>query len=229
MTTPVLMVPGMLCSAELFAPQAAALWPRRPVMITSTLEGATIPEIAKSVLANAPSRFALVGLSMGGYIAFEIMRQAPERVERLALLGTSARADTPEQATQRAALVAQASAGEFETWASDVLTSLLHPAHQEHLRATNYRMAHAIGLEGFKRQAAAVTGRPSSLSGLAVIRIPTLVLVGDADTLTPRSHSEEIARSIPNARLVIVPECGHGSTLEQPEAVAQALLDWLDW
>jgi pimeloyl-ACP methyl ester carboxylesterase len=227
--TPIVFIPGMLCSAELFAPQIAALWPYGPVTVASTLEGATIGEMAAAILASAPPRFALVGLSMGGYIAFEIMRQAPERVIKLALLDTSARADTPEETEQRRGLVAAANSGDFIVLLENVMTSVLHPEHQDDaaLRAINVRMGLTVGLDGLERQQQAMSARIDSRPGLAAISIPTLVLVGDSDPLTPPFLSEEIAAAIPGARLVIVQQCGHGSTLEQPEIVNRCLIDLL--
>ncbi|MGI4867843.1 MAG: alpha/beta fold hydrolase [Janthinobacterium lividum] len=227
--TPLVLIPGLLCTAELFTPQVAALWPFGPVTIASTLEGETMAEIAAAILATAPPRFALAGLSMGGYICFEIMRQAPERVVKLALLDTSARPDTPQQVAQRQALLAQARQGDFEAVAARGLTAVLHPAHQQDaaLRAINERMGQAVGLAGLERQVAAVIGRPDSRPDLAAIAVPTLVVVGANDAVTPPDQAEELAAAIAGARLVVVPECGHSATLEQPEAVNRALVEWL--
>jgi pimeloyl-ACP methyl ester carboxylesterase len=218
--TPIVFIPGLLCSAEVFAPQVAALWPYGPVTVASTLEGDTIAEIAVTILATAPPRFALAGISMGGYICFEIMRQAAERVIKLALLDTSARPDTPEQIKERRALVELSRTADFKALLAQALSSILHPAHQNDpaLREVNVRMGLTVGLDGFARQQEAAIARVDSRSGLAAIAVPTLVLVGDSDPLTPPDRSEEIAEGIPGARLVVVPECGHGSTLEQPEA-----------
>jgi pimeloyl-ACP methyl ester carboxylesterase len=223
------LVPGLLCSAEVFGPQIAALWPHGPVTVASTLEGASIAAIAAAIVVAAPPRFALAGISMGGHICLEIMRQAPERVIKLALLDTSARPDTPEQTAQRRAWVAQARSGDFESFLVQVLKAILHPKHWDDpvLRETCVRMGLAVGLEGFARQAEAIIGRIDSRRSLAAIRVPTLVLVGDSDRLTPPDQSAEIAAAIAGARLVVVPECGHGSTLEQPEAVNRALIDWI--
>lgn len=228
--TPIVMIPGLLCSAELYAPQIAALWPFGPVTVASTLSGTTMSEIAANILRAAPPRFALVGLSMGGHVALEIMRQAPERVSRLALLNTSARPDTPEQAEQRRGMLAQAKGGDFKGLLSQVMTLLLHPAHRDDQRLleVNVRMGLTVGLDGFERQTEAIIGRADSRPHLAYITVPTLVLVGDSDPLTPPFLSEEIAAAIPNSKLVIIPECGHGSTLEQPEAVNRALVTWLE-
>ncbi|TBW33801.1 alpha/beta fold hydrolase [Siculibacillus lacustris] len=227
--TPIVFVPGLLCSAEAFAPQSVALWEFGPITTASTLSGETIAEMAAAVLANAPPRFALVGISMGGYICMEIMRQAPERVARLALLDTSAQPDTPEQTSQRRVMLARARESDFAAWSEETLTSILHPSRRAdaNLRQINRRMGQAVGLEGFARQTEAVINRPDSRPGLAAIRVPTLVLVGDCDALTPPERSEEIASLIPGATLVVVPDCGHASTIEQPLLVSLALARWL--
>lgn len=227
--TPIVLVPGLLCTSEVFAPQVAALWPHGPVTIASTLEGGTIAGIAAAILDVAPPRFALAGISMGGYICLEIMRQAPERISRLALLNTSARPDTPDQTAQRRSLIAQASRENFAELLTQVYDAILHPAHQGDpvLRATNVRMGLTVGIEGMASQLEACIGRSDSRPGLPGITVPTLVLVGDSDPLIPPEHSREIAAAIPRARLVVVENCGHASTLEQPEAVNRALLEWL--
>ncbi|NMP28940.1 alpha/beta hydrolase [Rahnella sp. SAP-1] len=227
--TPVVFVPGLLCSAEVFAPQVAALWPFGPITIASTLQGESIPEMATAILATAPARFALVGISMGGYISLEIMRQAPERVIKLALLNTSARADTLEQTTLRRTLIAHAKSTEFASLLIKTLGSILHPSRHDDsaLREINVRMGLTVGLEGFIRQSEAIIARENRLSELPKIKVPTLVLVGDSDPMTPPICSEEMANAIPNARLVIVEHCGHASTLEQPGAVNHELIKWM--
>ncbi len=228
--TPIVLVPGLLCTAEVFAPQAAALWPYGPVMVASTLEGKTIAEMAAAILAAAPPRFALAGISMGGYISFEIMRQAPERVIKLALLDTTARPDMPEQTAARRALIAQArTTDDFRALLEQALAPILLPAHQNDPRLceTNVRMGLTVGVEGLMRQTEAIIGRVDSRPSLPAIAVPTLVLVGDGDVLTPLDRAEEMVAAIPGAWLVVVPECGHGSTLEQPEAVNRALVEWI--
>lgn len=226
---PVVLVPGLLCTAEIFAPQIAALWRFGPVTVASTLGGDTMAEIARSILRHAPPRFALAGISMGGYISFEIMRQAPERVVKLALLDTSAREDTPQQTEGRRTLVAQTRAGDFEALVGPVLASLLHPTRRDdpELREINARMARTVGLEGFARQQEAIIGRIDSLPSATAISVPTLVLVGNEDLLTPPERAEEIVAAIPDARLVVVPRCGHCSTIEQPEIVNRAMVEWI--
>lgn len=225
----IVLVPGLLCSAEAFAPQVAALWRFGSVTIASTLQGNTIAEIAAAILAAAPPRFALAGISMGGYICLEIVRQAPKRVLKLALLDTSARPDTPDQSSQRLTMVASARTGNFLGLASGALGAIVHPSRRDdaHLRAINLRMAAAVGFDGFARQTDAIIARVDSRPSLAAIAVPTLVLVGDTDMLTPPALAEEIATTISGARLTVVPQCGHASTLEQPDAVNAALISWL--
>jgi pimeloyl-ACP methyl ester carboxylesterase len=229
MTTPILFVPGLLCSAEMFEVQAAALWPLGPTTVASTLEGDTVQQVAGSILENAPPRFALAGISMGGYISLEIMRQAPERVDRLALLDTTARPDTPEQTAQRRQTLEQARSGDFLSTAVASLTNLLHPARRDDaaLREINERMAQAVGLDGFARQLEVIIARPDSRPSLSAIAVPTLVLVGDADALTPVERAQEIAGNVPGSKLVVVPDCGHLSTIERPHEVATGLRDWM--
>lgn len=227
--TPIVLIPGLLCSAEVFASQIPTLWPHGPVTVASTLQGRTIAEMAEAILADAPPRFALAGLSMGGYIAFEILRRAPGRVTRLALLSTNARADTPQQARLRRGSIARVRSGRFEAFVDEAMPAILHPSRRNDpvLRDLNRRMAQAVGAEGFVRQTEAVTGRIDSRPGLARISVPTLVLVGDSDPLSPPALSEEMAAAIAGAQLVVLPECGHGSTLEQPSAVSRALAAWI--
>lgn len=227
--TPILFVPGLLCSTEIFAAQAAALWPLGPIAIASTMEGDTVAEVAARILETAPPSFALVGISMGGYISFEIMRQAQERVTRLALLDTTARPDIPEQTAQRRQTLEQARMGDFLSTALASLTNLLHPTRRADtsLRAINARMALAVGLDGFARQIELIISRPDSRPSLSAITVPTLVLVGDTDELTPVGRAQEIAANISGSKLAVVAECGHLSTIEQPDEVSRALLDWM--
>lgn len=227
--TPTVLIPGLACTAEMFARQTVALWPYGPVTVASTLEGDSIAAMAAAILRDAPARFALGGISMGGYIALEILRQAPERVVKLALLDTSARADTPEQIEARRLLIERVGNGELEAVLAQVTPNLLHPDHRDRqdLIDIQIRMGRDVGPEGFIRQEAAITKRIDSRPHLADNRVPTLVLVGDCDPLTPPDRAKEIAEAVPGARLVVIPDCGHASTLEQPEAVSAALTEWL--
>jgi len=226
---PILLVPGLGCSPRLFAPQLPGLWQFGPVSIADTRRGASMENIAGRILDAAPPRFALAGLSMGGYVAFEIMRQAPERVLRLALLDTAPRADRPEQSERRDAQIAMVREGRFAEIPELLFPLMVHPEHQPdaELRDIFWRMFHENGPDAFIQQQEAIKGRPDSRPSLGAVSCPTLVLVGDSDQVTPPDAAREIADGIPGARLVIVPRSGHLSTLEQPVAVTQALADWM--
>jgi pimeloyl-ACP methyl ester carboxylesterase len=223
------LVPGLLCTAALWAPQIAALSDIADCTVANHRRHRTMKGIARSILAAAPKRFALAGLSMGGYIAYEILRQAPERVERLALLDTGFRADTPERTSARRDLLASAERRGVR-WAQELLMPvLIHKGRlsDKPLVETILQMAVDAGLEAFHRQEAALIGRPDSRPLLASIRCRTLVIVGREDALTPVEMGREIAKGIRGAKLKIIPNCGHLSTLEQPQAVNRALRAWL--
>jgi pimeloyl-ACP methyl ester carboxylesterase len=224
--TPTLLIPGLLCSARLYAEQIPELWRFGPVTVADHTGGESIAEVAERILADAPPRFALAGLSMGGYIAFEIVRRAPERIERLALLDTMARADPPDHSERRRRLIALTRDGRFDDVA-DLVLPLLFYRQTPALRDLNRLMAQEVGPDAFVRQQTAIIARPDSRPVLAGIRCPTLVLVGDHDQVTPPELSEEMAAAIPGARLMVVPDCGHGSTLEQPRQVTRALVEWM--
>jgi pimeloyl-ACP methyl ester carboxylesterase len=226
---PIVLVPGLNCSARLYADQIPALWRFGPVFVADHTRDDSIPAIARRILAAAPPRFALAGLSMGGYISIEIMRQAAERVAKLALLDTGARAETPEQTQMRRPRIELSKAGRMAEVSDSLLPILVHPDRQndEALKQLMRTMAEEVGAEAFLRQQQAIMARPDSRPSLPAIACPTLVLVGENDQGTPPALSEEIAAAIPGSRLVIVPDCGHMSTLERPQAVADALVDWM--
>jgi pimeloyl-ACP methyl ester carboxylesterase len=226
---PMVLIPGLRCSARLYAPQLAQLWPFGPVMVSNHTRADTLPAIADDILTTAPPRFALIGLSMGGYIAFEIMRRAPERVVKLALLDTSARADSPEQAQRRQEQIALTQAGRYEETVTAQFGLMVHHSRRAdaQLWQTYRLMAQETGPEVFVRHQRAISQRVDSRPDLARIKVPTLVLVGDADELTPPSHAQEIAAGIDEAKLVVVADCGHLSTLERPDVVTAALVDFM--
>ena len=226
---PVVLIPGLLASAQLYVPQLATLWPAGPVMIAAHTRDDSMAGIARRILAEAPPRFALVGLSMGGYIAFEILRQARARVARLALLDTQARADSDEARAARRAQMDLARTVGLTPVVDALIPRLLHPARagERALRALIHEMAAGVGCDGYLNQQTANIDRPDSRAELAHIRCPTLVAVGESDVLTPPELAREMAAGIADSRLVVIPECGHLSTLERPQAVNEALRGWL--
>lgn len=226
---PLVLVPGLLTSPRLYAGQLPALWRYGPVMVADNTQSEHIGEVAASVLAAAPPRFALAGLSMGGYVALEIMRQAPARVARLALLDTSARPDTPAQSERRLAQIAKAEAGRFAEIPGEQWPLMVSPAAQANreLRQVFQLMCEETGPAAFARQQRAIMSRPDARPALAAISCPTLVLVGEEDVLTPPGLAAELAAAIPGARQAVIPGSGHLSTLERPAEVTSELEAWL--
>jgi pimeloyl-ACP methyl ester carboxylesterase len=228
-TMPILLVPGLVCSPRIFAPVIPALWRFGPVTVANHIRDDNMGAIARRILAEAPPRFALAGHSMGGYIAFEIIRQAPERVAKLALLNTQARPDTPEATARRHGMMARAGRGDYRGVLDELFPGFVHPSRQSDagLRQLVHDMGDDVGAEAFIRQQMAVISRPDSRPSLAWIKCPTLVLSGDTDNTIPNSLSQEMANGIHGARLVILPDCGHLPQVERPQATADALVEWL--
>jgi pimeloyl-ACP methyl ester carboxylesterase len=228
-TMPILLVPGLGGSPRIYAPVAPALWRFGPVTVANHVRDDNMGAIARRILAEAPPRFALAGHSMGGYIAFEIMRQAPQRVAKLALMNTQARPDAPEATTRRRGQIARAQAGDYRGVLDDLFPGFVHPSRRDDadLRQLVNDMGDDVGPEAYVRQQMAIMSRPDSRPTLAWIKCPTLVLSGDEDNTVPNSLSAEMAGGIPGAKLVIIPDCGHLTPPEQPQATAQALVDWL--
>lgn len=227
---PTILVPGLLGSPRLYAEQIPALWRLGPVTVATHTQDDTMAAIARRILASAPARFALGGLSMGGYVCFEILRQAPKRIAKLMLLDTSARPDAPEQTSQRRLQIEMArTTGRLGEIVDGLFPRLVHARRwgDESLRRICRAMEQDVGVQGFINQQTAIMARPDSRPGLAKIRCPTLVIVGDGDVLTPPERAEEIANGIPDARLSVIRDSGHLSTLEQPAAVARSMVEFL--
>jgi len=226
---PIILVPGLNCSPRLYAAQVPELWRFGPVTIADHTRDDSMAAIARHILAAAPPRFALAGLSMGGYVALEIVRQAADRVARLALLDTGARDDPPAAQETRRNRIALAETGRFAEVNEAMWPVLVHPDRRADaaLKQVYLAMCRDVGAEAFVRQQKAIMARADSRPLLASIDCPTLVLVGAEDELTPPHLAEEMAAGIKGARLVKVPDCGHISTLEQPEAVTRAMIEWV--
>lgn len=223
------LLPGLLCDFRLFDHQTDHLSEIVDCQVADMTFDDAIPAMAERVLEAAPERFALAGLSMGGYLAFEILRREPERVERLALLDTSARPDTAEQARRRRGLLTLAASGRFRGVTPRLLPQLIHPDRQAETTLTDpiMHMAERIGPEAFRRQQTAILNRPDSRPQLGAIACPTLVVCGRQDALTPLGRSDEIAALIPGSRLAVIEDCGHLCTMERPQAATALLRDWL--
>ncbi len=228
MADPLLLLPGLLCDEALWRPQIDHLTGRVVCHVADTKQDDTLAAMARRALADAPDRFALAGLSMGGYLAMEILRQAPDRVSRLALLDTTARPDTDEQKERRRALMHMARQGRFKGVTPRLLPLLIHPDRLEDKSVTLVvmEMATRTGREAFLAQQNAILTRIDSRPFLPQIAVPTLVIVGRQDALTPPDRAEEMAALIPGARLEIIEQCGHLPTLERPDQVNSLFEDW---
>jgi pimeloyl-ACP methyl ester carboxylesterase len=230
MAETLVLIPGLACTSRLYEPQIAALSDQWNVVVADHTRDDSMAGIASRLLREVDGAFCLAGLSMGGYVALEVMRQAPERVARLALLDTSARPDTPEATQDRHRLMTMAEAGRLEEIAPVLWPRLVHPDHRSNrdLERVLTDMLIETGPEAYIRQQRAIIGRPDSRSVLPGIEIPTLVLVGEGDAVTPPDLAREMAEMIEWASLVVVPGSGHMSTLEQPDEVSRALRLWLE-
>ena len=226
---PMLLIPGLAGSPRIYAPVLPAICGFGPVMVASHIRDDNMGAIARRILAQAPPRFALAGHSMGGYIAFEMMRQAPERIMKLALINTQARPDTPEATARRRGQIARAQTGEYHAVLDELFPGFVHPSRRDDasLRQLVHEMGDDIGADAFVRQQNAIIGRADSRPTLARITCPTLVLTGDEDNTISNSLSVEMADSIRAAKLRILPDCGHLPQVEQPQATAEAMVEWL--
>lgn len=226
------LLPGLLCDAALFAPQVEGLADLCETWVPDLTRDDTMAAMASRVLSEAPAqRFSVAGLSMGGYVAQEILRQAPERVDRLALLDTRAKPDSPDETERRLTLMRIAqSANGFAPVNKRMLPLLVHLARlgdQSLIRVVE-QMAERTGIAGYLRQQQAIMSRVDFRPLLKLIACPTLVLCGRQDALTLVTFHEEMAASIPHARLVVLEDCGHLATLEKPAEVNAALREWLE-
>ena len=225
------LVPGLLCDELMWRPQLIALAAVADCWVADHTRSETMADVAADVLRDAPfEKFALAGLSMGGYVALEMMRQAEPRVLKLALLDTTARADTPEQTRRRRDLISLAERGRFLGITEILLPMLIHRPQlaNSELASTIKTMAKNTGKDAFIRQELAIISRTDSLPLLSRIACPTLIMCGRQDALIPLALHEEMAARISGSRLEIVEECGHLCTMERPAETSAALARWLE-
>ncbi|WP_411352589.1 alpha/beta fold hydrolase [Leisingera aquaemixtae] len=226
---PLVLLPGMMCDGRIFDAQIRTFSGSMPVMVLPLAGGDTVEKIAARMLSHLPPRFALAGMSMGGILAMELVRRAPERISRLCLIGASPLAETPEQAADREPQIIAARTGRLE----DVLRAALPmealapgPSRLE-VHSLFCHMGMELGPELYVAQARALQRRPDQQATMRRVHVPTLVLAGEHDTIVPRAKQELLAQLIPHARLEVIPEAGHFPVLEAPDAVNRALLHWL--
>jgi len=226
---PLVLVPGMMCDARVFAPQINDLSRDMAVQVAAIARGETIRDMAQMVLDQAPARFALAGHSMGGIVAMEVLRRAPERVSRIALISTTPLAETPEQAAWREPHIVKAQAGRLdEAMAGSLPADNFAPTPARNaILQTVIDMAYGFGAECFIRQSRALQRRPDAQKVLRQTKVPALILCGAHDKMTPVKRHEFMAELIPVARLEVLEAAGHMPTLEAPEQLITALRGWM--
>jgi pimeloyl-ACP methyl ester carboxylesterase len=227
--TTLVLLPGLINTRRVFEHQIEALSDIADCIIPELWHHDTMGTMAEATLAMAPQSFALIGFSMGGYVAFEILRRASQRVERLALIDTQAVPDSAESTKRRRALLEQAKIGRFKGVQRTLLPQLVHSRHVDDPAISQpiFDMAQEIGADGFINEQRAIIDRADSRHMLVDIDVPTVVIVGRQDQVTPLPRSQEMAADIANSRLVVLEECGHMSPLERPLEVTEALRRWL--
>lgn len=228
--TPLVLLPGMMCDARLFLPQISALSADRAVMVAPIGRADTMAELARAVLVTAPPRFALAGLSMGGIVAMEVVRQAPERVTRLALLDTNPLAEAEAVKQRRTPQMEAAKAGRLRDVMRDEMKPnyLVDSPRKPAILDLCMDMAEALGPRVFVNQSIALRDRPDQQDTLRAFLGPALVLCGRHDALCPVARHDLMHALLPGSRLEIVEDAGHLTTLEQPEITTAALSRWLE-
>ena len=229
MTEPVILLPGMLCDARLFAPEIDALSATRPVMVAPLADGDTVAAMAAAILQYAPPRFALAGLSMGGIVAMEVIRQAPSRITRLALMDTNPLAEAPERAKMRDQQIVRVLGGALKAVIRDDMKPhyLAGGSDRRTILDLCMDMALALGPDIFARQSRALQTRPDQCETLRGVDVPTLILHGAEDRLCPAERHELMRDLVPGAILARIDDAGHLPTLEQPKPTNEALEKWL--
>jgi pimeloyl-ACP methyl ester carboxylesterase len=223
------LLPGLLNTRRVYESQIADLADIADAIVPDLWHHDSIGAMAQATLDAAPERFALGGFSMGGYVCFEILRRAPERVERLALMDTQATPDTPEATARRRGFIEQSKLGRFHGVQPSLLPTIVYRDHlgNQAIVQPILDMAAEVGADGFCREQTAMIARPDSRPLLVEIKQPTLVLVGRDDMATPLVRAEEMAADIGHSRLVVLDRCGHMTPLEKPAEVSAALRRWL--
>lgn len=226
---PLVLLPGMMCDGRLFSPQVEMLSPACSVMVAPMTGADTVQALAARVLRDAPERFVLGGLSMGGIVAMEVARQAPDRLAGLILMDTNPLAEAPAKAADREPQIIAVRTGRLRAViAEEMKPAYLAPgARRQEVLDLVLDMALTLGAEVFVEQSRALQRRPDQQGTLRRLRCPALVLCGEADQLCPVSRHELMAGLLPDATLRVIAGAGHLPTLEQPRAVTAAIGDFL--
>ena len=223
------MIPGTLCDYNLFKYQTEGLKDLVDCHVACNSSASSLKQVAKNILEKQTGSFSIIGLSYGGIIAFELLRQAPERINKLVLMNTNYKEPSEQTRINQQRFIGMAYLGQFKEITSEILIdAMLHPknAEKQELRETILNMALNVGIDGFFNQVKAQLGRPDSTKDLQNIKCPTLIITGREDNICPLKLHEDMAEAIPNSTLKVIEECGHLSTLEQPNLVNNTIIDW---
>lgn len=229
MSVPLVLLPDMMCDARVFAAQINLLSREHAVMVAPVTQESRIEAIGRGLLNKLPNRFALAGLGLGGSVAMEILRQAPDRIDRLCLMGTTPLPDTPDMAAAREPMIVRAQAGRFEEMLGEAMKQdyLAPGAHRGAILRYIHDMGADLGVDVFVRQNRAMQRRNDQQGTLRRAKVPSLILCGEHDTLTPIKRHEFMAGLMPDARLQIIPGAGHMPPLEQPVLLTEIFREWL--
>ncbi|EBA13485.1 alpha/beta fold hydrolase [Roseobacter sp. CCS2] len=230
MKEPLLLLPGMMCDARLYGPQIEAFSHERPIVTAPLNDHATVEALARDILDTAPQQFALAGLSMGGIVAMEVIRQAPDRVTRLALLDTNPKAEHPTVAQNREPQMQKVRDGHLRAVMRDEMKPnyLTDGPRMGQILDLCMAMADALGPDVFINQSRALQSRPDQQDTLRSVNVPTLILCGEDDALCPIHRHTLMHELIPGSALKIIKNAGHLPTLEQPQITNEALAQWLN-
>jgi pimeloyl-ACP methyl ester carboxylesterase len=224
-----IMIPGTLCDESLFKYQIKDFTAIADCYVARNCNSTSLKQVAENILNTYSGDLSIMGLSYGGIIAFELLRQAPNRIKKLILLNTNYKKTSEQTKINQQRFVGMAYLGEFKEITTTILIdTMLHPknAQKQELRDTILNMAINVGIDGFFNQVKAQLGRPDSTNDLKKIKCPTLIITGREDRICPLLLHEEMAEAIPNSTLKVIEECGHLSTLEQPHLVNKEIIDW---
>ena len=222
------LVPGLVCDATVWGYQAAHLADIAEISVPAVADGETMAKMARIALAEAPPSFALAGFSMGGYVALEMLRQAPDRITRLALLDTSARGDSAKKAEWRRNVISACERGEYNAVIEGMMPVLLHADRQSGALPTFVRtMAGRVGGDVYLCRQYAIATRQDSRELLRAFTRPVRAICGRQDGMSTIEEHEEIAALAPRGRFSLIEDCGHMTILEQPQAATALLRDWL--
>lgn len=225
---PLLLLPGTLCDARVFAPLLEAIGPY-PHRVADMTGARTTPDLAAKILSTAPERFALLGFSLGGIVALEMAAQAPARIDRLALVDTTPRPDPQPNAAIRRSAVARARALGMSTYIEDGWPRSVSATHlaSDDIKALLIAMARDLGPDVLAEQSEVAIARLDSRPRLGAITAPTLILAGADEEVCPIAAHQELARGIQGSKLILIPHTGHFALLEKPADLAPHIRQWL--